>query len=83
MGKKFLYNLSTAIAKQYDPIIVKYVQGMQQNYYIAKNLSYVFFYIFNQRMKYKGEKYGKNVTELNMLTRRQSFAQNVETYNMI
>ena len=37
---------------------------MYQNYHIAKSLSDASFYAFKQRMKYKGEKYGKNVIEI-------------------
>ena len=62
----FLDKISSAIAKQYDTIIMEdlNVQGMQQNHHIAKSISDVSFYAFKQKLKWKAEKYGKNIVEI-------------------
>ncbi|PMP73623.1 MAG: transposase [Aciduliprofundum sp.] len=66
MRKDFLDKVSTAIAKQYDTIIIEdlNVQGMMQNHHIAKSIGDVSFYAFKEKLKYKAEKYGKNVIEI-------------------
>jgi len=63
MRKDFLDKVSTAIAKQYDTIIMEdlNVQGMQQNHHIAKSITDVSFYNFKQKLMYKADKYGKNI----------------------
>ena len=62
----FLDKISSVIAKQYDTIIMEdlNVQGMQQNHHIAKSISDVSFYAFKQKLKWKAEKYGKNIVEI-------------------
>ncbi|MGC9294310.1 MAG: RNA-guided endonuclease InsQ/TnpB family protein [Thermoplasmata archaeon] len=66
MRRDFYDKLSTAIAKQYDTIIMEdlNVQGMKQNHHIAKSIGDVSFYAFKEKLKYKAEKYGKSVVEI-------------------
>ncbi|WP_297214984.1 transposase [Thermoplasma sp.] len=66
MREDFYDKVSTAIAKQYDTIVIEdlNVQGMMQNHHIAKSLSDVSFYSFKQKLLYKAEKYGKNIIEI-------------------
>jgi putative transposase len=63
MREDFHNKVSTAIAKQYDTIIMEdlNVQGMQQNHHIAKSVTDVSFYSFKQKLIYKADKYGKNI----------------------
>jgi len=62
----FQDKVSTAIAKQYDTIIIEdlNVQGMTQNHHIAKSIGDVSFYSFKRRLELKADKYGKNIVEL-------------------
>ncbi len=66
MREDFLDKVSTAIAKQFDTIILEdlNVQGMIQNHHVAKSIADVSFYNFKQKLKWKAEKYGKNVIEI-------------------
>ena len=66
MREDFLDKVFTAIAKQYDTIVMEdlNVQGMQQNHNIAKSITDVLFHAFKQRLKWKAEKYGKNIIEI-------------------
>ncbi|MBD6956334.1 MAG: IS200/IS605 family element transposase accessory protein TnpB [Thermoplasmatales archaeon] len=66
MREDFLDKVSTAIAKQYDTIIMEdlNVQGMMQNHHIAKSIGDVSFYAFKEKLKYKAEKYGKSIVEI-------------------
>ncbi|PYB68473.1 transposase [Thermoplasma sp. Kam2015] len=63
MREDFDDKISTAIAKQYDTIIIEdlNVKGMMQNHHISKSLNDVSFYSFKQRLEWKAEKYGKNI----------------------
>jgi len=63
MREDFLDKVSTAIAKQYDTIIIENlnVQGMQQNHHIAKSIGDASFYSFKQKLLWKADKYGKNI----------------------
>ena len=62
----FLDKISTAIAKQYDTIIMEDldVQGMQRNHRIAGSITDVSFYAFKQKLEWKAEKYGGNEVEI-------------------
>jgi len=62
----FRDKISTAIAKQYDTIIIEDldVQGMQQNHHIAKSIGDVSFYSFKQKLLWKADRYGKNIVEI-------------------
>jgi putative transposase len=66
--KDFQDKVSTAIAKQYDTIIIESlnIQRMQQSHiaHIAKEITDTSFYAFKERLKWKAEKYGKNVIEI-------------------
>ena len=66
MREDFLDKVSTAIAKQYDTIIMEdlNVSGMVRNHHIAKSLSDVSFYAFKQKLEWKADKYGKNIIEI-------------------
>ncbi len=66
MREDFLDKVSTAIAKQYDTIIMEdlNVQGMMQNHHIAKSIDDVSFYAFKQKVEWKAEKYGKIIIEI-------------------
>ncbi|MGC8564856.1 MAG: RNA-guided endonuclease InsQ/TnpB family protein [Thermoplasmata archaeon] len=66
MREDFLDKVSTAITKQYDTIIMEdlNVKGMMQNHHIAKSIGDVSFYAFKEKLKYKAEKYGKNIVEI-------------------
>jgi len=66
MREDFQDKVSTAIAKQYDTIIIENlnVQGMQQNHHIAKSIGDASFYNFKQKLLWKADKYGKNIVEL-------------------
>ncbi|MDP8012425.1 MAG: RNA-guided endonuclease InsQ/TnpB family protein [Thermoplasmata archaeon] len=66
MRNDFLDKVSTAIAKQYDTIIMEdlNVQGMMQNKHIAKSIDDVSFYAFKQKVEWKAEKYGKIIIEI-------------------
>ncbi|MGC8565288.1 MAG: RNA-guided endonuclease InsQ/TnpB family protein, partial [Thermoplasmata archaeon] len=66
MREDFLDKVSTAIAKQYDTIIMEdlNVQGMMQNKHIAKSIDDVSFYAFKQKVEWKAEKYGKIIVEI-------------------
>ncbi|WP_297215046.1 transposase, partial [Thermoplasma sp.] len=66
MREDFLDKVSTAIAKQYDTIIMEdlNVQGMMQNHHIAKSIGDVSFYVFKQKLKWKAIKYGKSIIEI-------------------
>jgi len=62
----FQDKVSTAIAKQYDTIIIEdlNVQGMQQNHHIAKSITDVSFYAFKQKLLWKADRFGKNIVKL-------------------
>jgi putative transposase len=62
----FQDKVSTAIAKQYDTIVIEdlNIRGMQQNNHIAKSIGDVSFYSFKQKSLWKADKYGKNIVEL-------------------
>jgi putative transposase len=62
----FQDKISTAIAKQYDTIIMEdlNVQGMMQNHRIAKSITDVSFYNFKQKLLWKADRFGKNIVEL-------------------
>ncbi|MGC8716066.1 MAG: RNA-guided endonuclease InsQ/TnpB family protein [Thermoplasmata archaeon] len=66
MREAFLDKVSTAIAKQYDTIIMEdlNVQGMMQNHHIAKSIGDVSFYAFKEKVEWKAIKYGKNIIEI-------------------
>ncbi|PYB68193.1 transposase [Thermoplasma sp. Kam2015] len=66
MREDFDDKISTAIAKQYDTIVIEdlNVHGMMQNHHISKSLSDVSFYSFKQKLEWKAEKYGKNIIEI-------------------
>jgi len=66
MREDFLDKVSTAIAKQYDTIIMEdlNVQGMQQNHHIAKSIGDVSLYSLKQKLLWKADKYGKNLVEI-------------------
>ncbi|PYB68390.1 transposase [Thermoplasma sp. Kam2015] len=66
MREDFDDKISTAIAKQYDTIVIEdlNVHGMMQNHHISKSLSDVSFYYFKQKLEWKAEKYGKNMIEI-------------------
>ena len=59
----FQDKVSTAIAKQYDTIIIENlnVQGIQKNHHIAKSIGDASFYNFKQKLLWKADKYGKNI----------------------
>ncbi|MGC8631608.1 MAG: RNA-guided endonuclease InsQ/TnpB family protein, partial [Thermoprotei archaeon] len=61
----FLDNVSTAIAKRYDTVIVEdlNVQGMMRNH-LAKAITDASWYAFKQELKWKAEKYGKNLVKI-------------------
>jgi len=63
MREDFLDKVSTAIAKQYDTIIMEdlNVQGMMRNHRVSKSLTDVSFYAFRQKLEWKAAKYGKNL----------------------
>ena len=62
----FQDKVSTAIAKQYDTIIIENlnVQGMQQNHHIAKSIGDASFYNFKQKLLWKADRFGKNLVEI-------------------
>jgi len=62
----FQDKVSTAIAKQYDTIIIENlnVQGMQQNHHIAKSIGDVSLYSFKQKLLWKADRFGKNLVEI-------------------
>jgi len=62
----FQDKISTAIAKQYDTIIMEdlNVQGMQQNHHIAKSIGDASFYNFKQKLLWKADGFGKNIVEI-------------------
>jgi putative transposase len=66
MREDFLDKVSTAIAKQYDTIIIENlnVQSMQQNHYIAKSIGDMSFYNFKQNLLWKADRFGKNLVEI-------------------
>ncbi len=61
----FLDKVSTAIAKRYDLIAVEdlNVKGMMRNH-LAKAIADASWYTFKQKLKWKAEKYGKNLVEI-------------------
>jgi transposase, IS605 OrfB family, central region len=63
MREDFLDKVSTAIAKQYDTIIMEdlNVQGLMRNHRVSKSLTDVSFYAFRQKLEWKAAKYGKNL----------------------
>jgi putative transposase len=66
MRLDFIDKVSTAIAKQYDTIIIESldIQKMQQTHSVAKSIGDLSFYAFKQRLRWKADKYGKNVVEI-------------------
>ncbi len=62
----FQDKVSTAIAKQYDTIIIENlnVQGIQKNHHIAKSIGDVSFYNFKQKLLWKADRFGKNIVEI-------------------
>jgi len=62
----FQDKVSTAIAKQYDTIIIENlnVEGIQKNHHIAKSIGDASFYNFKQKLLWKADKYGKNLVEI-------------------
>ncbi len=62
----FLNKVSTAIAKQYDTIVIEdlNVQGMQQNHHMAKHIADASWHKFRVKLEWKTEIYGKNLIKI-------------------
>jgi len=62
----FVDKVSTAVAKQYDTIIIEdlNVQGMQQNHNIAKSITDASFHAFKQKLLWKADRFGNNIVEI-------------------
>ncbi|MCY0851321.1 MAG: transposase, partial [Thermoplasma acidophilum] len=58
--------VSTAIAKRYDTIFIEdlNVRGMQRNHHLARSITDVSFYSFKEKLKWKADRYGKNLIEI-------------------
>jgi len=66
MREDLLDKVSTAMTKRHDTIIIEglNVQGMMQNHHIAKSIGDVSLYAFKLKLKWKAEKYGRNMIEI-------------------
>ncbi len=66
MREDFLDKVSTAIAKRYDTIFIEdlNVQGMMRLHSLAKSLADVSLYAFVEKLKWKADKFGKNLIKI-------------------
>jgi len=72
---------SAAMAKRYDTIIVEglNVRGMMHNHCLPRGMGDASFYAFKLKLKWKAEKYGRNMIEIGRFTYHQSCAPSAAT----